>query len=147
MKKKISKRILLILYIMPLLFILALKCYSQKVEYDIEILYTTVDEGKLSCKNDSLPMFVGSGFNNDTIEIYINGKKRFNEIVKTRNTTGLAKYLYISDYKKTDYIGIRINRGPLAYIETNRKYYQLGVDFEFRNKLIVTFNRNPFDFH
>lgn len=133
-----------LLLFLTFIFLINMNVKSQENNYNIEILYKNPEQNESSqkdliCSKDSIPIFFENGFENDFLEVFVNGEILLTEEISTNNSTNLAKNLYLANYKLTKNIGIRINKGRLVYIETNNQCCYIGIRFNNREKLSVVF--------
>jgi menaquinone-dependent protoporphyrinogen IX oxidase len=114
---------------------------QSKRNYDIEINYlsTPVNDNR-SLPNDSITLCFAGNYDKDTIEIYVNDKFYNKSIRTTDEVVGMAGDLTLPDYRNIEKISIRINSGKLILIETEKKHYNILLDF-VDNKATIKFYR------
>lgn len=119
--------------ISKILILLFLAGCQNKVEsvkhenkYDIQILYNHYKTDKTFnreyldkeyLRNGNLYLIFESHFNQDTVEVKINGKKEISEIISTEPSTGVAKSIELNDMETINSVGIIVNNGKEAFIE------------------------------
>lgn len=125
--------------------IFLLSCSDKKLDtklvYDIEIDYlsTPINDNR-TLPNDSIIICFAGNFDKDTIEIDVNGKTYKKTIRTTDEKIGMAGDLTLPAYKGIENIGVRINSGKLIFIETEKKHYNILLDF-VNNKATIRFYR------
>ncbi|KJF43835.1 hypothetical protein [Draconibacterium sediminis] len=119
--------------ISKILIVLFLAGCQSKVEsvkhenkYDIQILYNHYKKDKTFnrkyldkeyLRDGNLYLIFESYFNQDTVEVKINGKKEISEIINTESSTGVAKSIKLNDMETINNVGIIVNNGKEAFIE------------------------------
>ena len=122
-----------------------LSCSNKKLEtklpYDINIDYlsTPINDNR-ALPNDSITMCFAGNFDKDTIEIYVNRKTYKKTIQTTDEKVGMAGDMTLPNYKEIENIGVRINSGKLIFVETEKKHYNILLDF-VNNKATISFYR------
>lgn len=95
-------------------------------KYDIQISYNYYKTDKTFNKDyldkkylrdGNLYLIFESSFNQDTIEVKINGEKKISEIISTEHSTGVAKSIELNDIETIENVGIILNNGKEAFIE------------------------------
>ena len=114
---------------------------QSKLNYDIEIDYlsTPVNDNR-ALPNDSIVLCFAGNFDKDTIETFVNHKFYKKTIRTTDEVDGMAGDLTLPNYRDIEKIGIRINSGKLILIETERKHYNILLEF-VKNRATVRFYR------
>lgn len=114
---------------------------QSKLSYNIEIDYlsTPINDNR-HLPNDSITFCFAGNFDKDTIVTYINDKFYNKSIRTTDEVDGMAGDLRLPDYRNIEKIGIRINSGKLILIETEKKHYNILLDF-MDNKASIKFYR------
>lgn len=131
------------------------KKQEVKVErgaYDFEILYTyqgteIIKEDKYRFKypSDSLFIFFETEFIKDTLTLEENGKIIYSHLdLNTDPVTGIARVVVRKNIEYINHLGIRINNGPLIYIELiDTKNNILGVRNEKGKIEVVFYKKAP----
>lgn len=100
---------------------------KKKIEnskYDVKINY--MDRSNINWRNnfddliskDSIYLFVEDNFNNQLLDIYLNGALKISDTIITDSSLGLAR-VYTFSKRNSSTVGIRINTGKLLLIEPN----------------------------
>ncbi len=115
-------------------------------EYDIEVTYLSENDQSRPCAIDSLMIFLESYFNEDLIQIYINGEICYEDTITNEESTGLSDAVYIHDFKRINNVGIRRNGGKMAFLETNNQCHPIGVRFDNVRKVlqVISYSKVPF---
>jgi hypothetical protein len=114
--------------------------YNADILYDIEIDYNSIplDDERSLAGGDSVAIgFVGM-FSKDTIDVYKNDKFYKTTILTSDTKTEGAGHLILDKYQLLDNVGIRINGGPLIFIETRRRDYHVNLAY-YNDQVNVTF--------
>lgn len=82
--------------------------------YDIEVLYNYYELDSADLREnrwppDSLPLYFEYSFDNDYVEVFVNGEIFFEDTLVSDEIAVSAKLLEIGEFKEIDNIGIRIN--------------------------------------
>jgi hypothetical protein len=114
--------------------------YNSHIPYDIEIEYNSIpiDDERSLAGGDSVAIgFVGM-FEKDTVDVFKNNKFYKTTILTSDTKTDGAGHLILDNYKLLDNVGIRINGGPLIFIETGRRDYHINLAY-YNDQVIVKF--------
>jgi hypothetical protein len=119
------------IYISLLIITILIGCNFNSKEryqnrYDIEINYNYfkninphsrkyMDDRYL--RNGNIYLIFETSFNNDTVDVTVNNKLKYQDIIATEESTGVAKSYEIENIDTVFNIGIRINNGKQAFIE------------------------------
>ena len=115
---------------------------SYNNNYDIQILYNYyrysktfgrdyMDEKYL--RDGKLYLIFETDFNNDTVEVLVNNKPKFKDIITTDPSTGTAKDYKFDNFHSIRTLGLRVNSGKLAMIEIDTMNFFL---VEFRDTIL-----------
>ena len=110
--------------------------------YDIQISYNYykyaktygrdyMDEKYL--RDGKLYLIFESDFSNDTIEVFINNKLKYKDVIQTEHSTGTAKDYIFDDMNSIKTLGLRVNNGKKALIEIDTMNFFL---VEFRDTIL-----------
>jgi hypothetical protein len=110
--------------------------------YDIQISYNyhkyTETYGrdymdKKYLRDGKLYLIFESNFSNDTVEIMVNNKPRFKDVISTDQSTGTAKDYIFDDIHSIETLGLRVNNGKQALLEIDTMNFFL---VEFRDTIL-----------
>lgn len=130
------------------MMIFFLSCSNKKLDtkllYDIEIDYlsTPINDNR-ALPNESITLCFARNFDKDTINIYVNGMAYKETIRTTDEKTGMAGDLTLPNYKEIENVGVRINSGKLIFIETEKKHYNILLDFVDKKVTIRFYRKLP----
>ncbi|WP_163325477.1 hypothetical protein [Draconibacterium mangrovi] len=108
---------------------------NNGVTYDIKINYSSMHKGdkRPLAGGDSVVIgFVGD-FNHDTVDIFNNNKFYKTVILTSDPKTDGAGTIPLDKWQHLKDISIRINNGPLIFVETNKQEYH--ISFQFYNEV------------
>jgi len=131
-----------IIYLIAISFILSgygYRCDGNRnirqkasTSYNIEIDYSSINKNdkRNLAGGDSVAIgFVGT-FLKDTVEISKNNKFYKTAILTSDDQTDDAGHIYLDRWQTLDNVGIRINGGPLIFIETRRQGYHINLRYD-----------------
>jgi hypothetical protein len=113
---------------------------KSNVFYDIEIDYSSMpldDERRLAGGDTVVIGFVGQ-FSKDTVEIYKNNKFLETKVLSSDWQNEGAGHVLLDKYQQLDNVGIRINGGPLVFIEIDKRDFHINLAF-YNNQVNVKF--------
>ncbi len=99
------------------------------------------------CKNDIpekdiLVLFLETGFQNDSIEVFLNGKTIFNDEINTDISMGYAKHIELGKLMDVQEVYFRINNGTDIVLR-NPRYNFIYANY-FRDSLVDIQASNKF---
>ncbi|ASB48635.1 hypothetical protein [Alkalitalea saponilacus] len=140
----------IVLWWYPQSCVLGQDCNSVKSIdfYDIEVSYLAETDNQRPCAIDSLLIILEGYFNEDLIQIYINGEIYYENKITSDESTSLSGVIYVENFKLVSSVGIRKNRGKMAFVETNNQCHPIGVRFDYVRKVlqVLLYTQTPF-FH
>lgn len=101
--------------------------------YKIDSTYSRDHLDKRYLRDGNLYLIFENGFNQDTLDIDVDGKQKVKEIISTDPSTGAAKQIKFENIERIKNIGIRINNGKEALLEVDTMNFFL---IEFSEKLL-----------
>lgn len=105
--------------------------YNTNVSYDINIDYNSIplDDKRSLAGGDSVAIGFYGMFSNDTALVYKNDKFYKTKILTSDSQNEDGGYLMLDKYQLLENVGIRLNGGPLIYIETCKRDYHISLSF------------------
>ena len=108
--------------------------YDIKIQYDRNHDTINNNSGRRRLAKDHLNVFFESRFSKDRITLYVNNKVVFDDTITTNYSAVLAKYIELGKLSEIHSVGIRVNKGNLAYAELGRKNVNNILVVDFINK-------------
>ncbi|MEN7550549.1 hypothetical protein AAG747_21695 [Rapidithrix thailandica] len=118
--------------------------YNVCINYHDESDRLPFKESVNQPSKDSLHLFIEKGFDNDLIAIYINGKKVHEEVLTTIDQSGFAKYFNLGSLNKINDVGIRVNKGKLAFMEIDKSNFLLNLNYPEKLLILSVLEHVPF---
>jgi len=140
-----------------LFFLITTSCFDNKNSkivtektYDFEVLYLYQgneriidDKYRHKVSNDSLYIIIETGFKESHIILEENGETVFDKIVSTELSQGVADRT-IRDIKNVKNIGVRIDSGPLIFLEIiNIDNNIIGINKNYDKIQVVFYKKVP----
>ncbi len=104
---------------------------NTNVFYDIEIDYKSMplDDKRSLAGGDSVAIGFYGMFDKDTVTVYKNDKFYKTKILTSDSQNEDGGYLKLDKYQLLENVGVRLNGGPLIYIETCKRDYHISLSF------------------
>ncbi|TCO08363.1 hypothetical protein EV194_105167 [Natronoflexus pectinivorans] len=109
---------------------------TRNYVYDIEVFYLNEIDNQQPCDIDSLLIIVEGYFNDDLIQIYINGEIYYESNITSDESTGIAETLYVDNYSLVNSVGVSVNKGKMAHLETDNQCKPIGIRFDYVRKVL-----------
>lgn len=135
------------IFILLICLVTAVKSEGKPPKYNVEINYinSMLDEVCYCAdksSNDSLLVIIGAGFTNDTIEIILNDKIVFFDVVTTCRTSAVTTQTYLDKFKNIEEFYISVNGSRKIMVVTESECCLVGINFRSQNTIIVNFYCN-----
>ncbi|MCY1635932.1 hypothetical protein [Marinifilum sp. D737] len=111
-------------------------------QYDIDINYNHYKKVKRYARkymderyqrNGNVYLFFETSFENDTVRVTVNNKLKYQDVIATEASTGIANSYEIENINEVFNIGIRVNNGKEALIEIDTMNL---FTIEFRDSIL-----------